>query len=133
MKFEVAVDHLFRTVCSECVAHHIETYFQRANVTCSLCGKPRRQTFENSTDFEYLQNIFLAEVDDAGASSRRLRHEPVLREQVDCLPDRSLGNAEFARPCSFDDPNAGTQRATGDLVPEAICDGVFHEGFGGTI
>ena len=133
MELEVAVYHFFRTIRLECVAHRVQPFLERSHITRSLCGEAGSQTLKNTTHFKNLQNVLLAETDDASTPSCRFGYKSILREHVDCLADRPLGNSKLARPRPLDNPYSRTQRSAGYFTPETIRDGVLNKRFGGTV
>jgi hypothetical protein len=130
MEGEIGIEHIFRTVVRESPAHFPDSIFKRAGLGGPFCEEPRRKSLQGTAQLEDVQDVLLAEAHHPGAASSCLGNKPILRKQIDGLPNRSLGDTEPARPRAFDDAHAGSERSACDLAAQAVGHGVFYQGFG---
>ena len=120
VKPEIRIEHIFWLVIFESLPHPGKCFLDRAEIGSALCNDARGQALESAAQLKHLQHIFFAQFDNACATPRLFRDESILGEQIDGLADRSLSDAELARPRAFHNTSAWAKPSTGNFLAKAI-------------
>ena len=130
MKLKIAIQQSFAMTCIRGLAHSVNGKLQWRKV--GLAGRRQAgcQSFERATKLIKLHYILMAEMDDPGASSGLLSDKPLLSKDVDCFADRGLGDTEFGRPGTLNNPLARPERPFHDFRAQQVGKVLFQKPFG---
>ena len=131
MKLKIAIQQSFAMTCRRGLAHSVNGKLQWGKI--GLCGRrqTRCQSFERATKkLVKLDYVLMAEMDDPGASAGLLGDKALLSQDIDCFADRGLGDAEFGRPSTLDNPPARPERAVHDFRAQQVGKVLFEKPFG---
>ena len=87
---------------------------------------PSSKAFERATEFVKIDYIVFTEIDNARTAARKLRDKSIRRENIDGLPNGSLGNTESAGAGSFNDTRTRLHGAAYDLGSQFGGKGMLH-------
>src|SRR5579863_4733313 len=127
MEPEVGIEHVAGTLVPQSLPHSVKRIFDWAYICGMLGDQACCQPFESGTQFKNLQHVLFAQVHHSRAPSGCFGDEPILGEKVDGLANRSLSDAELARPGALHNSGARTQSAACDFFAQTIRHGVLHQ------
>src|SRR5882762_6179667 len=103
MKSQIAVEQAL-TPSRRCRSpHSVHRRLQGREIRPCRGRESCCQAFDGTAQFVELSHSSFTQVDDSRTSTRLLRDEPVLRQNVDRFADGALGYAKFRCPFALDD------------------------------
>src|SRR5271156_692470 len=130
MKLKIAIQQSFAMTCIRGLAHSVDSKLQRRKVGLGGRRQARCQSFERATKLIKLNYVLMAEMDDPGASSGLLGDKPLLSQDVDCFTDRGLGDTEFSRPSTLNNPLPRPEPPFHDFRAQQVGKVLFQKPFG---
>lgn len=130
MKLKIAIQQSFAMTCIRGLAHSVNGKLQWGKVGLGGRRQAGCQSFERATKLVKVHYVLMAEMDDPGASSGLLGDKPLLSQDVDCFADRGLGDTEFGRPSTLNNPLARPERAVHDFRSQQVGKILFQKSFG---
>src|ERR1700722_1528655 len=130
MKLKIAIQKSFAMTCIRCLAHSVDSKLQGGKLGLARRRQAGCQSFKRATKLVKLHYVLMAEMDDPGASSGLLGDKPLLSQDVDCFSDRGLGDTEFGRPSTLNNPLTRPELPFHDFRAQQIGKGLFQKSFG---
>src|ERR1700739_4819135 len=121
----IAVEQAVAVPLACCLPHYIHRGLQNIQVWPGRGCKARSETLNGAAQLVEVSHIVFGEEDHPRTAPGSFRHEPGLREYVDCFPDGTLRYAKFRGPFGLDDSHAGLQRTAENFLAQSIRQGVL--------